>query len=222
MKQKKEILKVKKQETEKEIILKPIQIKEVEVTIEGISPLIVNNFNEKSRRQIIEAQMKKPKKEKEARNPIEDGMRALYWLTPMPEEFTEESFEKAIKEGARFGFPAKGIKASIASGAYRNKMTPDKVSLYGAFLIPEELIEIKFNKLHIREDYVRIAHGGTDVRFRPEFEGWSMTFKMQYNENAYSLEQILNFVNIGGFSCGLGEMRVEKGGNNGSYQVKIK
>lgn len=211
----------KKKETEKEITLKPIKIKEVEITIEGVSPLIVNNFSEKSRRQILEAQQKKTK-EKEVRNPIEDGMRACYWLTPMPEEFTEEAFEKALKEGARFGFPAKGIKASIVSGAYRNKLTPDKVSLYGAFLIPEELIEIKYKNLRIREDYVRIAHGGTDVRFRPEFDGWSMTFKMQYNENAYSLEQILNFINLGGFSCGLGEMRTEKGGNNGSYIVKTK
>lgn len=212
---------MKKKETEKEITLQPIQIKEVEITIIGKTPLIVNNFNEKSKRQILDAQMKKPK-DKEPRNPIEDGMRALYWLTPMPEEFTEESFEKALKEGARFGFPAKGIKASIVSGAYRNKMTPDKVSLQGAFLISEELIEIKYEKLNIREDYVRIARGGTDVRFRPEFKNWSMTFKMQYNENAYSLEQILNFINIGGFSCGLGEMRVEKGDNYGSYYVKTE
>ena len=211
---------MKKKETEKEVTLQPIKIKEVEITIIGNTPLIVNNFNEKSKRQILESQMKLPKKEKEIRNPIEDGMRALYWLTPMPEEFTQEAFDKALKEGARFGFPAKGIKASIVSGAYRNKMTPDKVSLQGAFLIPEELIEIKYRELIIREDYVRIAHGGTDVRFRPEFKDWSMTFKMRYNENNYSLEQLLNFINLGGFSCGLGEMRIEKGDNFGSYSVK--
>ena len=213
---------MKKQEMKEEITLQPIKIKEVEITIEGLTPLIVNNFNEKSRRQILDTQMKKPKKEKEARNPVEDGMRALYWLTPMPEEFTEEAFEKALKEGARFGFPAKGIKASAASGAYRNGYTKDKVSLYGAFIIPEELIEIKYKDLNIREDYVRIANGSADVRFRPEFDGWSMTFTIRYNENKYSLEQIINFINIGGFSCGLGEQRVEKGGNNGSYQVKVK
>lgn len=212
---------MKKKEIEKEeITLKPINIKEVEITIVGTSSLIVNNFNTKSQQQILDTQMKVAKKEKELRNPIEDFMRACYWLTPMPDEFTTESFEKALKEGARFGFPAKGIKASIVSGAYRNKMTPDKVSLQGAFLIPEELIEIKYEQLEMRQDYVRIAHGGTDVRFRPEFKNWSMTFKMMYNENAYSLEQIINFMNLGGFSCGLGEMRTEKGGNFGSYVVK--
>lgn len=209
-----------KKKEELVVELKPIQIKEAVITIEGTTPLIVNNFNEKSRQQIVDAQMKKPK-EKAPRNPIEDFMRASYWLTKMPEDFTEEGFEQALKDGAKFGFPAKGIKASIVSGAYRNGMTKDKVSLYGAFLIPEEFIEIKFEEVVMREDYVRIAHGATDVRFRPEFRNWSMTFKIEYNENTYSLEQIINYINLGGFSCGLGEMRVEKGGNNGAYKVKV-
>lgn len=210
----------KKEET-KEIILNPIQIKKIKITIKGKSPLVVNNFSEKSRQQIIDAQMKKTKT-KEARNPIEDFMRACYWLTPMPTEFTKESFDKALKDGARFAFPSKGVKASIASGAYRNGATKDKVSLYGAFFIPEEFIEIKYKEIEMREDYVRIAHGGTDVRFRPEFKEWTMTFDMEYNENVYSLEQLINFINLGGFSCGLGEMRVEKGGNFGSYEVDTK
>lgn len=208
-------------EKNEEVILKPIQIKKIKLTIKGKSSLIVNNFSEKSKQQIIDAQMKKTKT-KELRNPIEDFMRACYWLTPMPEEFTEESFEKALKEGARFGFPSKGIKASIVSGAYRNGASKDKVSLYGAFFIPEELIEIKYKEISMREDYVRIAHGGTDVRFRPEFKEWTMTFDMEYNENTYSLEQLINFINLGGFSCGLGEMRAEKGGNNGAYEVLTK
>ena len=208
----------KKEET---VVLKPIKIKEVEITIKGTTPLIVNNFDEKTRRQILDTQMKVPK-EKEIRNQWEDFIRAFYWMTPMPKEYTQESFEKALKEGARFGFPARGIKASVVSGAYRNKMTKDKVSLYGAFLIPEELLEIKYEDVVMREDYVRVANGSADVRFRPEFRNWTITFKMQYNENTYSLEQILNFINLGGFSCGLGEMRVEKGGNNGAYTVEVK
>lgn len=211
-----------KKETENLVELKPIQIKHVSVTIKGRSPLIVNNFNEKSRQQILDAQMKKPKNKKEIRNPIEDFMRACYWLTPMPTEFTEESFAKALKDGARFGFPSKGIKSSIVSGAYRNGMTKDKVSINGAFFIPQELVEIKCDNIEMREDYVRIAHGGTDVRFRPQYNNWEITFDMEYNENVYSLEQLINFINLGGFSCGLGEMRIEKGGNFGAYEIKVE
>lgn len=203
---------------EKVVKVEPIKIKNAVITIVGKTPLIVNNFNEKSRRQILDAQMKVPKT-KELRNKWEDFMRAFHWLTPMPEDFSEEGFEKALKDGARFGFPAKGIKSSIVSGAYRNGMVPDKVSLNGAFLIPEELVEIKYEEVILREDYVRIARGGTDVRFRPEFRNWSMTFNIEYNENKYSIDQIINYMNLGGFSCGLGEMRIEKGDNFGSYFV---
>ena len=210
----------KKQAQEQVELLPLLTIKRVKVTIEGLSPLIVNNFNEKTRQQILDTQMKR-NTPKTLRNPIEDFMRAHYWLTPMPKEFTEESFEKALQEGARFGFPSKGIKSSIVSGAFRNGMCKDKVSLNGAFFIPEELVEIKCEDIQMREDYVRIAHGGTDVRFRPQYTKWEMTFELQYNENVYSLNQIINFINLGGFSCGLGEMRAEKGGNFGAYQVKI-
>ena len=132
---------------EEEIIeLKPIKLKEATITIKGTTPLIINNFSEKSRQQIIDAQMKKTKT-KELRNPVEDFIRANYWLTEMPTEFTTEAFEKALKKGAKFGFPAKGIKASIVSGAYRNGLTKDKVSLYGAFLIPQEFVEIQYKEI---------------------------------------------------------------------------
>ena len=210
-----------KNKKEEVIEIKPIKIKTTKITIKGVSSLIVSNFNEKCQQQILDAQMKKTK-EKVARNPMEDFIRAFNWLTPMPEEFTEEAFDKALKEGARFGFPSTGIKQSVVSGAFRNDLTKDKVSLNGAFFIPDEFIEIKYEEIKMRQDYVRIAHGGTDVRFRPEFKNWSMTFEIQYNENKYSLSQIINFFNYGGFSCGLGEWRTEKGGNFGSYRVETE
>lgn len=206
--------------TKKEQIVEvqPLNLKRATITIKGKSPLIVNNFNEKSKQQIIDTQMKKAK-QKETRNPWEDFIRAFYWLTPMPEEFTEEAFNKAIKEGAKFGFPTKGLKEAITTGAFRNKASKDLVSIRGAFYIPEEFVEIKYDEITFRTDYTRIARGGTDIRFRPEFRNWKATFEIEYLETAYSLEQIVNFINYGGFSCGLGEMRMEKGGNFGSFYV---
>jgi hypothetical protein len=37
-----------------------------------------------------------------------------------------------------------------------------------------------------------------------------------------SLEQIVNLFNLGGYCCGVGEMRVEKGGENGMFHVMTK
>lgn len=203
---------------EVEVVLQPLQIKEAVVKIKGDSPLIVNDFDEKSKKQMLDIQMKKAKSARDAKNPIEDFMRSLHWITEMPTEFTEESFEKALENGAKFGFPAVGIKASAISGAYRNKYSKDKVSIQGAFHINGEMVEIK-GKPTMREDVVRVANGNPDIRYRAEFKEWEMEFTIRYNENAYSLEQIINFINLGGFTCGLGEFRIEKGGIYGTYHV---
>lgn len=200
------------------IELQPINLGEATITIVGDTPLIVNCFDEKTKRQMLEAQMKKATKGKDPKNPVEDFMRSLHWITKMPEEYTEEAFEKAVKDGAKFGFPAVGIKASIVSSAYRGKLTKDKVSVNGSFHIIGELIEIQGTPT-MREDMVRVANGMPDIRYRGEFKEWKMTFTIRYNKNVYSLEQLINFVNLGGFACGIGEHRTEKGGQNGSYHV---
>ena len=203
---------------EVEVVLQPLQIKEAVVKIKGDSPLIVNNFDEKSRKQMLDIQMKKAKAPRDAKNPVEDFMRSLHWITEMPNEFTEEAFEKALENGAKFGFPAVGIKASAISGAYRNKYSKDKVSIQGAFHIDTEMVEIK-GVPTMREDIVRVANGNPDIRYRAEFKEWEMEFTIRYNENAYSLEQIINFINLGGFTCGVGEWRTEKSGIYGRYHV---
>lgn len=200
------------------IELQPINLGEATITIVGDTPLIVNNFDEKTKRQMLEAQMKKATKGREPKNPVEDFMRSLHWITEMPEVFTEEAFDKALMNGAKFGFPAVGIKASIVSSAYRGKLTKDKVSVNGSFHIIGELIEIKGTPT-MREDMVRVANGMPDIRYRGEFKNWEMTFTIRYNQNVYSLEQIINFINLGGFACGIGEFRTEKGGMYGSYHV---
>lgn len=202
-----------------EVKIEPIKIEEAVVTIVGDSPLIVHNFDEKTKRQLLEISMQKAKKPREPKNPVEDFIRSLHWLTPMPTEFTEEAFEEAIKNGARFGFPSVGVKASAVSGAYRGGYTKDKVSINGAFHIIGEFITINGSVPKMREDMCRVGMGAPDIRYRGEYSEWSMTFVIRYNKNAYSLEQILNFINLGGFSVGIGEWRPEKGGNNGMFHI---
>ncbi|MBQ8042885.1 MAG: hypothetical protein IJ272_01885 [Clostridia bacterium] len=197
----------------------PINIQRVVLKVVGDTPLIVHNFNEKTKRQMLEKQMKKAETPREAKNPIEDFMRSLHWLTEMPEEFTEEAFVKAIEEGAKFGFPSIGLKASAVSGAYRSKLAKDKVSLNGAFHIDAEYIVIDGTP-EIREDMVRVANGMPDIRYRAEFKEWSALVEIKYNSAIFSLEQIVNFLNVGGFSVGIGEWRAEKGGSYGSFHIE--
>lgn len=218
----------KKEETGALLINVPeIRIKETNITIVGESPLIINKFSEKAKREILDKQMQKAKKGKEPKIPFYDFVQSLHWITPMPdfegktEEEVKETFEKALKEGAKFGFPTVGIKQSAISAAYRAGLSKNKVSLQGAFHILGELAEIK-GELKMRQDYVKIpASGSADIVFRGEFEkGWTSTFTVVYDEKVISLEQICQMLNYGGFSVGIGDWRIERGGNFGMFRCK--
>lgn len=207
------------------IEIKPINIVTTTVRIAGDTPLIMHRWSEKAKRMILEKQMKKTKSSaKEAKNPIEDFIESIYWIEGKPSEYTEEAFEEACRNGARFGFPVTAIKQATISSAYRNGITKDMASLRGAFFIAGEgselIAEVKGCTPTMREDMVRVGMGVADIRFRGEFANWYMDLQVSYNANgAYTLDQIINLINVGGFSCGIGEWRPEKDGNYGMYHV---
>lgn len=217
---------MKKEEEVKLISIPEIKIKEANITIIGDSSLIIHKFSEKAKAEILNKQMKKAKAAKEAKMPFLDFIQSLHWMTEMPEtegkneEELQKIFEKALKDGAKFGFPTTGIKQSAISAAYRGGLAKNKVSLQGAFHIKGELAEIQ-GELTMREDYCKIPMGGADVVYRGEFkEGWTSTFTVMYDEGVISLEQIIQMINLGGFSVGIGEWRVEKGGNHGMFHCQ--
>ena len=204
--------------TEEVIELKEIKIERFSLRIIGNSPLIVHAWDEKAVNMMLSKQMKKATTGKEAKNPFSDFVNSLHWISGKPAEMTEEAFEKALKKGAKFGFPSIGIKESIVCAGYRSKMSKDKVSLYGSFHIDEEYIVID-GVPSMRQDMVRIANGISDVRFRGEFKEWSSKFIIKYNTATISPEIIINMVNLAGFAVGLGEWRPDRGGRYGMFSV---
>lgn len=206
---------------EVQIAIPEIRLETAQIRIVGTSPLVVHKFSEKAKRMMLEKQMKTAKTSaRDVKKPVDDFCGALYWLTAPPDKFTEETFEKAVADGARFGFATTGIKASIVSAAYRSELVKNKVSLFGCFHIAGELAEIKGVKPLMREDMVRLATGVADIRFRPEFPiGWYCDLDITFNSALLSLEQLTSFITLGGFAVGLGENRIEKGGQWGSYKV---
>ena len=206
------------------IEIRPIEIKKVTVRIVGDTPLIMHAWSEKAKRMMLEAQMGIAKgKKKEAKNPVDDFIRSMYWLTPMPEDGTMESFEEAIENGARFGFPVTAFKQAAISAAYRMGWAKDKMSMRGAFFIDSDengMIEIHSDTPEMREDMVKVGMGTADIRYRGEFKNWYADLTISYNANGqYSLENIVNIINAGGYVCGVGEWRPERDGQNGMFHV---
>ena len=206
------------------IEIRPIEIKKVTIRIVGDTPLIMHAWSEKAKRMMLEAQMGVAKgKKKEAKNPVDDVIRSMYWLTPMPEDGTMESFEEAIANGARFGFPVTAFKQAAISAAYRMGWAKDKMSMRGAFFIDSDengMIEIHSDTPEMREDMVKVGMGTADIRYRGEFKNWYADLTISYNANGqYSLENIVNIINAGGYVCGVGEWRPERDGQNGMFHV---
>lgn len=206
------------------VAIKPIEMQTVEITIKGDTPLIMHAWSEKAKRMMLEAQQGKAKgKKKDVKNPVEDFINSMYWLTEPPTEGTEEAFDKAIAKGAKFGFPITAFKQAAISAAYRMGWVKDKMGLRGAFFIESdygEMVEIKSDTPIMREDMVKIGMGTADLRYRGEFRNWSATFRVKYNDNGqFNLENIVNIINAGGTICGVGEWRPERDGQNGMYHI---
>ena len=221
----------------KDVEILPLEFETTQFTIIGRSPLIVHAWNEKARKQILDPQTGEPKiKKHDKRVPFNDFVSSLNWLTPMPElceteEETKKKYEAAIKKGAAFGFDIGGIKKSIIRGAARLGMPIVQTELKGTFFLfgagkhsTFQFAEIiSPNPPKMREDFVKI--GGisktTDIRFRAQFDIWEIPLILKINKNAkYSLKQIVNLINAGGFACGLGEWRPERDGQFGMYELK--
>ena len=117
------------------VTIKPLDIKVVPIRIVGDTPLIVHAWSEKAKKMMLDAQTKATKtKAKEARNPIDEFINSMYWLTPVPES-TEDAFVKAVKKGAKWGFPVGAIKQAANSAAYRLGWVKNQMELRGAYFL---------------------------------------------------------------------------------------
>lgn len=211
--------------TNEVIEIRPIEIKKVALKLVGDTPLIMHAWSEKAKKEMLDKQMKATKtKSRDAKNPVEDFIRSMYWLSPMPQEMTVHGFVTAISGGARFGFPVTAFKQAAISAAYRLGWSKDKMSMRGSFFIEgdeNQMIEIKSDVPTMREDMVKVGMGTADLRYRGEFRNWSADIVISYNVNGtHTLEQIINIINAGGYVCGIGEWRPERDGQYGMFHVQ--
>jgi hypothetical protein len=218
------------------IEIKPINIQHVDVTIKGVSPLIVHNWSFKAKREMLEKQRgKKVNAKHEIKIPVNDFMDSLYWLTEQPEHGKDDEgaldvWEKAVSSDARFGFPVTGIKQAIITGAYRAGLDVKQTELRGLMFIAgrgnastTDVAEIVGPIASMREDMVRVGgmSKSADIRYRAEFTEWEIPLRLSYHaDGKYTIEQILNMIGYGGMYCGIGEWRPEKDGQFGMFELK--
>lgn len=181
------------------IELPALRIQTLSLMLIGDSPLIVHAWSEKAKQQMLDKQMKKATKAKEAKDPEAD-YEACFYRT----------------ETGGHGFPAIGVKAAMVSACrfVEMKMTEAR----GAFHIDCEMLSV-IGDPRPREDMVRVGMGTADIRYRPEFVDWRIPVDIKFNAGVISPEQIANLLNTAGFAIGIGEWRPERNGSYGRFHV---
>lgn len=195
---------------ELKIQINPINIQSMSVTIVGQTPLIFNKFSEKAKQMIKDKVTKETKAniKKEPKN---------------PQQLYEDSFYYT-KDG-EVAFPALNIKQAIVSAARNVDGLPMTLLRGGVFVYGDQdgMIKVDYEKKEMREDMVRVGtfKDAADIRFRGQVTGWSMTFMIKFNADLFTAGQVINLLNIAGFSGGIGEWRPEKNGDFGTFSVKL-
>lgn len=189
----------KKSNQEEPITIKPINLKTIVVPVRGITELIVHNWSEKAKKMMLDKQMGKASEKKPRKDPWQDYVDSLYWLTPKPSEVEEEDILNA-----KFGFPSGGFKAAIV-GACRAVDGLPMTLLKQILRVNGEFVEIQ-GKCRMREDMVRLETKVADIRYRGSFPQWKCNLSITFNADVITKEILVNLINLAGMG-GIGEWR---------------
>lgn len=189
------------------IVIDQIAAETISVPIIGTSPLIVHRFSEKAKRRMLD-DMQGRKTPKEPKDPIAEYEAAFYRLRAGGYGFPVTGFKQATVGGARFYGSSVTMVNLRQSVFFRGEPGDDGTPL--APLVGEP---------HMREDVVRVGRGGTDLRYRPQFDEWSTTLTIIYVRSMLTRSSVLSLVDAGGLGVGVGEWRPEKDGDFGTFRV---
>lgn len=192
---------------EKNIVLKKIEPKMMNVIIEGDSDLVLNKMNDVVARELIDKRKGKAKDIEEP-NYWEEVITSIHWRDGKPQEFSKESMQDALTNNAPcikgFGF----IK-SFGEAVTRNEIDKYSTKLRATIniLAPNDLIPITFDEWHLDEKLMQPQKGSPVLAKLNRFTGWRAVIPISFTDNVYSDEQLLSIINFAGFGIGIGSGR---------------
>lgn len=195
---------------EKVIVIEPIKVKYATIFIEGDGDLILNRMNARSIRDLTAAR-EGTKTVKQVPNIWEDIITAVHWRDGYPTEDTyndcsEEMLVDMLQNNAPCitGF---GLKKSFGSAVTQNEITKYSTKFNNALNVVNRLEPVKFAEHHVDKTLMSPKRGSPVLVHINRFSGWSSQVNIAYTENVYSLDQIVNIVNMAGFGQGIGSGR---------------
>ena len=200
------------------LVIRELSVKTLDVSIRGISPLVIRAWDQKTAQQLAD----------KAR-----GIKA-----PRSRENVDP---EAVWNGARYisldgwdGIPCGAFRAALIDAVSCVDVPKTEFSMTQAkktiFVLPDGI-----DKLSGR-DLVRIygtpekfaimqptSGGGPYMSYRPLYRQWSCKLRIQFNAARIDLQGVLNLTAIAGYFVGVGEHRPSapesKTGTNGRWQI---
>lgn len=194
------------------IELKPIEVKNAQVFIVGDSDLILNKVNARYERELRDIDIG-AKTTKETPNMWEDIITAVKWNIPYPVEDTykdmdEDTYRYMIQNGKPC-ISSYGLWKSIGDAVVRNEIDTYATKVKNAvnIIAKDNSIPIDFSEAYVDSRVMPLKKGGHTITKLNRFTGWGCNFTIRYTENVYTLNQIINFINLAGFGLGIGSGR---------------
>ena len=198
----------KKQENEV-ITIPALEMKQITISLVGITGLFVNRMTAKAKRQLLIGGRPKTAAE---RAKIKHDPRA---------EFREAMFvDEGWHEHSHVRFPAMAIKNAMGTAALS---TPGirKTDVSRLVFMPAQHVPIfGIPALHMGVMRSADIKRTPDIRTRPYFPRWGTQVTIRYSTLVLSQQSILTLLNNAGTICGIGDERQEKGkGSAGTFEV---
>lgn len=190
------------------IELKNIDLKRATIYIEGDSDLVLNKMNARAIRILTN-----PKGSlREEPNIWEDIITAVHWDRELPKKDTRELTEEDyvwLLNNAHPCFTAFGMKKALCAAVTRNEIDKYSTKFDNAMNVVADrgLIPIEFTEASIDERLMSPKRGAPVLCRINHFSGWKAKFDISYTTNVYSLNQIVNIINLAGFGLGIGSGR---------------
>lgn len=195
---------------EKIISVGPIKVERATVFIEGDGDLVLNRMNARTIRELTAARDGE-KTVKQVPNIWEDIITAVHWRDGYPmkdtySESTEEVLQKMLLENAPCitGF---GLKRSFCQAVVRNEVDTYSTKFDNAMNVTNRLEPITFAEHFVDKTLMSPKRGAPVLVYINRFSGWRSQIHITYTENVYSLQQIVNIINMAGFGLGIGSGR---------------
>lgn len=195
------------------VCIRALNIERVKVTLEGVTPLLVNALSDEAKGGITGSGAGK-----------KGNARTKPVLT------LEQKFANAIHvfDKKSHGFPAASIKKALISAVRILNETGNQVVTQLAFksmvsVYPCDghpwLMKLQYESVK-RADAWAMLKGKTPIPVaRPCYTGWSCNCVLEYDSDLIEREAVLNLLARAGAQVGIGAWRPESNGNNGMFNI---